>query len=60
MRKVAISGSRWKGLGVCAWGLHEQHVSLRRFFPPEEKVAAGGGECMWGGGGWGRRYQAAH
>lgn len=31
-----------EGSGLCAWGLHEQHVSQRRF-PPGEKVAAGGG-----------------
>lgn len=31
-----------EGAGLCALGLHEQHVSHRRF-PPGEKVAAGGG-----------------
>lgn len=30
---------RW---GLCAWGIHEQHVSQWRF-PPGEKVAEGGG-----------------
>lgn len=31
-----------EGSGLCAWGLHEQHVSQSRF-PPGEKVTAGGG-----------------
>lgn len=48
VENAPISGSRWRDQGRAgARGLHEQHVSQRRFPPggkkKKKKVAAGGG-----------------